>query len=271
VAVFSKPHIEYDPPLVRASVAAPGRLRKVGLLGSHTNSLVYAPWDDPSWELWGHSSARYLYKRQPDLYFDLHRKECWTRRNNMKAQYPVWLSTNGVPIYMQAKHKEVPASRKYPLENVLMEIPERYRYFTNHVAYMIALALSQGVTHLGLFGINYGHRSEYQTQRGSAEFWLGVAHGRGVHLVLPGSSTLLQEPKGLYGYNSHDENGKLEKEYQFVPAVVTEQTETPDGKRLTLHPPESVPLATRPAEITDEMVAEDEAERVPSSLCLPRL
>ena len=270
MAIFAKPAIEYHRPVIRTVTAGPGRLRKVGLLGSHTNSLVYAPWDDPAWELWGHASARGLYQRAPDLFFDLHPRSCWTRRSNMKAHYPQWLSKNPVPIYMQQKHQEVPSSMKFPLEQLLMEIPARYRYFTNHVAYMIALALSQGVTHLGLFGINYGHRSEYQTQRGSAEFWLGIAHGRGVQLVLPQSCTLLQEPKPLYGYASHDENAKLVEEYQVTPEIVTEQTETPTGERLILYPPEMQPLAKRPAEITEDMLSEDASERPPSSYCLSR-
>jgi hypothetical protein len=164
---------------------------------------------------------------------------------------------------MQQKNQEVPSSMKFPLEQLLMEVPARYRYFTNHVAYMIALALSQGVTHLGLFGINYGHRSEYQTQRGSAEFWLGVAHGRGVHLVLPQSCTLLQDPKPLYGYASHDDNAKLVEAYQVDPGIVTDQAETTTGKRPISPSPDMVPLAKIPAEITDEMLAED---GVPSSL-----
>lgn len=256
MAISARPSVEYTPPVVVAPRAAPGRLRKVGLLGSHTNSLVFAPWDDPSWELWGHASARGLYKRSPDVYFDLHRRECWTRRQNMKAEYPRWLAANRVPIYMQAKHPEVPASLKYPLEQVCMELPERYRYFTNHVAYMIALALAQGVTHIGLFGVNYGHHSEYQTQRGSAEFWLGVAHGRGVQLVLPSTSTLLQEPKALYGYGSHDEQAKLVPEYQS-PVVATEISA--DGP-VILRRTSEVPLATPPASVTADIIAAEEQE-----------
>ena len=106
-------------------------------------------------------------------------------------------------------------------------------------------------------------RTTLQTQRGSAEFWLGVAHGRGVQLVLPQSCTLLQEPKPLYGYASHNADAKLVEDYQVAPDIVTEQTETSTGKRLILYPPEMIPLAKIPAEITDDMLAED---GVPSSL-----
>lgn len=189
-------------------------IRKVGLLGSHTGSLKWCPWMDPSWELWGHASSRQWYRRELDRYFDLHRKECWTRNGKKDALYVEWLKGNTVPIYMQERHAEVPASKRYPKEQILMEYGGARQYFKNHLAWMIALAFSEGVTHLGLFGINYGADTEYQTQRGSAEYWLGRAEERGIHLVIPDGCTLLAEPAGLYGYESHDGQGMLREQYK---------------------------------------------------------
>lgn len=203
VAVLAKP-----PRAITRSV------RKVALCGSHSASLADAPWDDPSWEFWGHASSRAWYARALDRYFDLHPRACWTRGGRKTAKYPRWLAGNTVPIYMQDHYDEVPASIKYPKSRILLEFGGARPYFTNHVAWMIALALTEGITHLALFGINYGTEGEYVKQRGSAEYWLGRAEGMGVNVVLPEQCTLLSEPARLYGYESHDETtGQLLPEY----------------------------------------------------------
>jgi hypothetical protein len=220
---FARP-VEFSPTLSAPPRAGVGRLRKIGLLGSHERSLDYAPWDDPSWEFWAHASSRGMFKRAPDRYFDLHRQECWSKSNNKGQKYLRWLETNHVPVFMQARYPHIPASVEYPFQRLAMETPRPY--FTNHVAYMIALALAEGVTHIGFFGVNYGVDSEYGTQRGSAEFWMGVAHGKGVQLVIPDTCTLLADPKKLYGYESHDEHGLLVPEYRK--RVHTPQAVDPD-------------------------------------------
>jgi len=189
--------------------------RKVAIFGCHSASLVDAPWDDPSWEFHGHATGHQWYRRQMDFYYDLHPPACWTRGGRKTALYPKWLAALTVPIYMQKHYPEVPASIQYPKRRVLAEFGYPRPYFTNHVAWIIALALTEGVTTIGLFGVNYGIRTEYQIQRACCEYWIGRAAARGVHIVLPEQSTLLQEPVGLYGYDSHDnETGARTTEYR---------------------------------------------------------
>jgi len=231
----------------------PSVTRKIALLGSHSDSLKNAPWFDPTWELWGHSSCRAWYRRELDRYFDLHPEACWTRVNRKGSTYMNWLRSNTVDIYMQERHPEVPASIRYPKERVLMEFGGIRRYFKNHMAWMSALALSEGVTTLALFGINYGHVSEYEMQRGSAEYWLGVLEGRGVRVILPDECTLLAEPKGLYGYESHDEEGKLRESYK-------RRIPHPAETIRPILPGEVVTLAKPPAHLLDQ-IALDEMTR----------
>lgn len=211
MAVAIVPAVEAKPPMYAPPRAGLGRLRKIALLGSHEASLKFAPWDDPSWELWGHASSRGMYRRAPERLFDLHRKECWTKTNRKGQKYQRWLSTQPTPIYMWEHYPEVPSSIRYPLERVKMTTTRPY--FTNHAAYMIALALIEGVTHLGFFGVNYSPDGEYGTQRGSLEYWMGRAESTGVQLVMPDACTLLADPKELYGYESHDEQGTLVEAY----------------------------------------------------------
>jgi hypothetical protein len=183
------------------------RTKKLGLLG-RTENIKYAPWDDPSWTLASHTSARELSKREPDWYFDLHRPACFrTESKTWNPQYHTWLTRLQTPIFMQEAWPEIPMAVKYPIERVLQE----YRaYFTNHCAYMIALAMMEGVTTIGLFGCQYGAFTEYSTQRGSLEYWLGRFEQAGGTVVLPvKDNTLLNFPPELYGYESHDAKGRL--------------------------------------------------------------
>lgn len=189
--------------------------QKIALCGSHSDSLHDAPWDDPTWEMWGHASSRAYYRRAMDHYFDLHSPAVWTRGGKKGNTYPRWLAKNTVPIYMQERYPEVPASIKFPKNRILTEFSDARPYFTNQVAWMIAFAMTEGVKVIGLFGINYGIESEYVRQRGSAEYWIGRAVERGIRVVLPKQCTLLAEPGLLYGYESHDEvTGRLKDEYR---------------------------------------------------------
>ncbi len=229
------------------AVAGIGRLRKIALLGSHY-SLEYAPWGAPSWELWGHASSRFLYRRSPDRYFDLHRMECWTA-GRKEERYVKWLGRNTIPIYMQKVHETIPASIRYPKEQIFCEFR---KYFSSHAAYMIALALYEGVTHIGLFGINYSTDSEYATQRGSTEYWLGFAEGRGVQIVLPPRCTLLNDPPELYGYESHDEKARLVESYRRKHAAIMVGAEERRLRIVTAGGPTPTP-APPPPSVTEEM------------------
>ena len=237
------------PRVARQSVRA---VRKVGLLGSHGASLKWCPWSDPSWELWGHASARHCYRREPDLYFDLHRRECRTERPRAST-YVKWLAKNTVPIMMQEHDPAVPASLRYPREQILLEYGGIRRYFKNHLAWMIALAFARDVTHIGLWGINYGHDTEYAIQRGSAEYWLGRAEERGIHLMLPDACTLLAEPAGLYGYESHDERGARLPQY-------SERKPKPEDTIKPLVPGEPRPVMVEPPPDVLAAIAEEEAQ-----------
>ena len=203
----------------RAPVAGLGRLRKIACLGGAA-SLKHAPWHDPTWELWAHASCRHLCQRDPDLLWDLHPPELWRdpKKKNWDPNYAKWLATNRIPIMMQDVYKDAPASMKYPFATMITEFPRGY--MTNHLAYMVALALMEGVTHIGIFGCGYETNSEYGPQRGSAEYWLGVAEGRGVQVLIPPGCDLLNKPHLLYGYESHPQ-GVRDPSYAFAIGPLT--------------------------------------------------
>lgn len=223
------------PPVIPQPVAGLGRLRKVALIGA-AHTVDYAPWYDHTWEIWAHSTCYSLCKRV-DRYFDLHPWK-WITEKPVPG-YLRWLKTVTVPVYMQRKFRDVPSSVRYPRERVLAEFP---RYFTSQAAWMMALALTEGVTHLGFFGIHYSLDEEHRKQRAGCEFWMGVATGRGVQIVNPPGSPLLREPAWLYGYESH-----TDKQHARVKT---------GGKRPDLAlPPQNVRFEELPNTLTAEQVA----------------
>ena len=194
---------EQRDPVVRPVPVGPGRLRKIGLIGGAPESLLCAPWQDPSWEFWCHASVTMAVpKGLVARFFDLHPKLCFTEEQKHGfANYYQFLKRCPTPIYMQEQYVEIPASVKYPLDLVVQQWPDTP--FGSLTAYMVGLALLEGVTHLGFFGIDYAHDSEYEEQRANAEHWVGIAKGMGVHVIIPKVSPLCHTPLLRYGYETH--------------------------------------------------------------------
>jgi hypothetical protein len=205
------------------------KTKKLGLLGN-TSSLEFAPWQDPTWTLAAHPCCRPRCRREPDWYFDLHRPELFRlEHRSWNATYYTWLKNLQTPVFMQKNWPDVPMSVEYPLPRILAE----YRgYFTNQCAFMIALAMTEGVTHIGLFGCQYSHETEHGVQRDSLTYWLGRFEQYGGTLVIPARhNSLLCSPKPMYGYESHDEHGKLVPAYRTAPAVTVTKADGSQEKR----------------------------------------
>lgn len=231
------------------------RTKKLALIG-RTDSAAYAPWHDPSWTIAAHPCARTLCKREPDWYFDMHRPACFeTQGKAWNESYYTWLKALQTPVFMQERWPGIPMAVRYPIERILSEFRA---YFTNHPAYMIALAMTEGVTHIGMFGCEYSADTEHSTQRGSAEYWLGRFEQAGGNVIIPAKrSTLLAFPAGLYGYESHDDKGRLCGDYipklratemkpngtKRVVTMTPVDLSTPEAQALIPRPPNGEPIA----------------------------
>lgn len=206
------------------------KTKKLGLLGN-TSSLEFAPWFDPTWTLAAHPCCRPRCKREPDWYFDLHRPELFRKEERTwHRTYYTWLKTLQTPVFMQKNYADIPMSVAYPLERIQGE----YRsYFTNQCAFMIALAMTEGVTHIGLFGCQYSHETEHGVQRDSLTYWLGRFEQYGGTVVIPPKwNTLLASPPLLYGYESHDEHGKLVPAYRVSPRIEVKNEDGTKEQRI---------------------------------------
>ena len=97
-------------------------------------------------------------------------------------------------------------------------------YFYSTISYMLALAIAEGFEEIGLWGIDLAHDSEYEYQKPSAEYFLGIARGQGIKIYLPEQSALL---KGMYryGYEDMPTNADLQWLQVYRERVLAKQTE----------------------------------------------
>jgi len=138
-----------------------------------------------------------------DLAFEVHDKQVCVDTN-------LWdvTKTCPVPVYMLRQYSDVENWRQYPLRAVreMFTIEPRTKPFlVSTPAYMLAFALlsQPALREIHLFGVDMTIDSEYEIQRPSCEFFLGVAHGRGIRVVLTEQSDLLKT-RFLYGYDERD-------------------------------------------------------------------
>jgi hypothetical protein len=174
---------------------------KIALLGSAPSSRMHAPFDDPSWEIWACSASNMGVLPRSDYWFEIHATD--RRAPNPKlTKYYHWLQKHP-KVFMQKKDELFPGSIEYPKDEMIEEFGNMF--FTSSVAWMAALAISKLTKSpdeekiLGFWGIDMAASDEYDFQRAGCHFFIWVARNRGIDVVAPGESDILN-PYPLYGY-----------------------------------------------------------------------
>ena len=231
-----------------------GRLRKIAIIGS-AETVEFAPWYDPTWEIWSHAITYGRCKRV-DRIFELHPEHVW--RNHTKPQWPTylaWLQKCPYPIYMLEHHQDIPKSIRYPRERIFGECRSMIGrlHFGSQADFMIALALSEGVTHLGLFGVQYTAFVQDGVTRDeqllSFKFWLGVAAGKGVSIVLPEGHPTFNIPKEVYGLESHSTPEKYRAKLDAERKAIATKQKDGSVRAERLQPAANVPLVPPPCAV----------------------
>jgi hypothetical protein len=176
-----------------AKAAAPHE--KVAIVGFAPSSMMLAPWDDKSFEIWG---VNELYQVAPriDVLFEIHDYEL-LRSKKRFARHLEWLRNNTtIPVFTQEVFPDIPKSVKFPKD----ELVEKYgRYFTNSISWEIALAMELGFNEIHLYGVDMATSEEYGDQRPSVEYFVGLARASGIKVYVPPESDLLK-CFNLYGF-----------------------------------------------------------------------
>jgi len=166
-------------------------MSKIAIVGT-TSSLQDAPYQDDSWEIWGLNGA-YTAIPKWDQWFDMHSME--VLKANHSPAYFEFLKKAGNKLTLNQKYEEYPDARVFPYKEL---VGKHGRYFTNTIAWLIALAIEQQPEEIGIWGVNMAQDTEYAHQRPCCEYFLGMAKGLGIEINIPKASELLKATH-LYG------------------------------------------------------------------------
>jgi len=171
---------------------------KIAVIGTAPSSMHLAPYDDPSWTIWGCSPAAMGIKRF-DAWFEIH---AWPEilGPHIPPTYLPWLASLKCPVYMIEKNERVPSSVTYPHAAIVEKFGPYF--FTSTIAWMLAMAIEQpGVEEVGLWGVDMSATEEYGYQRAGCHYFLTVARQRGIKVTVPDQSDLLRPPT-QYGFGN---------------------------------------------------------------------
>jgi hypothetical protein len=176
------------------------RRDKIAIVGYATSSRDLAPFDDPEWEIIGLNQL-YRFIPRADFWADLHVN--WYEENVEGTDHEGWLRGCGIPVLMTQRVAAIPTSVRFPIDEIIGAGTD---YLTSTIALLIAWSIHQGYKEIGLYGIDLVVGTEYAHQKACAEFWLGVAHGRGITVRIPPQSALLKHTH-RYGYEKEPDTG----------------------------------------------------------------
>lgn len=168
--------------------------RPLALVGFAPNSRHLAPFDNPEYEIWTLNHAwNYDWMKRWDVLFDLHTEDHLRRqieKSEEDKKHWEWLHQDHGDkiILMQEKYDDIPNSQRFPIE----EMRKRFgNFYTSSFAYMMAYAIYKGYKRIDSYGFDMKADSEYNYQRDSAEYFLGLANGMGIDIGIPQNSELL--------------------------------------------------------------------------------
>ena len=164
---------------------------KVAVLGSAAH-CVQAPFDDPSWEIWGCNNGELP---RWTRWFELHDEA--TVDSHPGHRQRLYESAKAKPVYMQEAHAGE-AVLRYPLE----AMTQKYGtwFFTSSISFMLAMAIEEGADEIAVYGVDLAADGEYQTQRPGCRFFIQYALLKGIKVTGPAEAEVFV-PGKLYGFD----------------------------------------------------------------------
>lgn len=194
--------------------------RRIAIIGT-APTWKSTPWDDPTLEIWCLNDFHVLNPPRADRWFDIHPldkmyfrdpRQGKVRAEDVPPGYFVrpaghleWLKSQQIPVYLQEARPDFPSSRTFPKAEIEAKFGP---YFASTPAWMIGLALLEGVSEIHVYGVHLATEWEYVRQKPNMAFLLGLAAGLGVKVVLPQGCPLLKEPH-QYAYEPDPDIPKI--------------------------------------------------------------
>lgn len=177
---------------------------KVAIVGFATSSRDLAPWDDPEWAIMGLNQLDRHIPRA-DAWWEIHVN--WNEHVVEGTDHQGFLASAPIPTFMATCVPDIPHSVRYPLQWVIDTL-QCGDYFQSTIAFEIAWAIASGFEEIGVWGVDLIVGSEHFYQRANAEYFLGIAIGKGINVRLP-AETALCRALYRYGYEIEPDFGLL--------------------------------------------------------------
>jgi len=156
----------------------------------------------------GKEAAEHKVKPRYDVWFEIHNiKDSPSKQNKTHQEF---LKTMKLPLVTQQHWDEYPTSLGFPRAQIKNKIDEsfiiddiggKYTDYSNQISWMIALAIYMGYEEIHIYGVDMAANTEYNFQRASCQFFIGLAAGLGIKLLIPNSSELCKHYKD-YGFDT---------------------------------------------------------------------
>ena len=165
----------------------------VGLAPSSRDLAAQEPEGVEMWSLnMGHATFSEEIMAKMTRWFQVHPYYEMAPRQNPRLGHLKWLRQAKIPVYMEEVHPDIPASIRYPYEDVCRTIGGNY--MTSEPSFMLALAIHEGFDLIKIFGVDMDCDREWAYERSCFEHLLGFAMGRGIKVMLPEGCPLLKGP-----------------------------------------------------------------------------
>jgi hypothetical protein len=175
---------------------------KLAIVGSNPLTHPIVPWDDFECDFWVfNEAAQYDWCKRTDGVFQVHKRVRYRRKHNLQhSKHWEWLQKpHDFPIWMIDIDEKVPASVKYPLQEVIDKLNCEAKMFSSTMGYAIALGLFMEYDEISIYGIEVASGTEYQYQRDGLAYWVGFAQGKmGKKFIRKCGQFAFEQP--LYGY-----------------------------------------------------------------------
>lgn len=92
----------------------------------------------------------------------------------------------------------VPGAEVLPFKEIIAEFDPSRWFCSSSLFWMMARAITQGATKIGLWGVDMAAGEEYEMQRAGIHYLIYIARARGIEVGIPQESDLLT-PRFAYG------------------------------------------------------------------------
>ena len=168
------------------------------------------PWKDDTFEIWGINNF-WNAMRDPedrlraDRWFEIH-----PPTTDIQNEYDMqWLRECPVPIYTTEPFPDNPNAVVFPVDRLAKKFTD---YFSCTFAYQIALIIDEGFEELAIHGLELAHgtQREATVERACVNWWLGMAQGLGIKLLVPRGDFVVSH-WARYGFDYWNEANTVKK------------------------------------------------------------